>query len=266
MNSKLQRLQRRLSELGTVAIGFSGGVDSTFLVKIARDILGSRVIAITVDTLFLPRGELDEARNLARMLQVRHHIITLDIEQYPDVVKNDKDRCYYCKQQMYRMILQVAHQQGIDVVLDASNVDDLKDYRPGWKALQDLGIISPLVEMQVTKQEIRRLSQKFHLPTSEKPANACLASRIPYGRSLSKDAITMVEKAEEVIRSHGIKGPIRVRYHETVARIEVMNTELQRVLDHAEDIVKRFKDLGFTFVTLDMEGYRTGSLNEGLQP
>ena len=199
------------------------------------------------------------------MFEVRHHIVTLDIEQYPHVMKNDKDRCYYCKQQMYRMILQVAHQQGIDVVLDASNVDDLKDYRPGWKALQELGIISPFVEVQLTKQEIRHLSQEFHLPTSEKPANACLASRIPYGHSLSKDAVTMVEKAEEILRSHNIKGSVRVRYHEGVARIEVMKPEFQKVLDNEEGIVKRFKDLGFIFVTLDLQGYRTGSLNEGLQ-
>jgi uncharacterized protein len=250
--------------MGNAAIGFSGGVDSTFLVKIARDVLGSRVIAITVDTPFIPRSELDEARNLAQMLQVQHHIVTFDIFQYPEIMHNSRDRCYYCKLQMYRTILDVAHQQGIDNVLDASNVDDLQDYRPGWRALQELAIISPLVEEQFTKQEIRLLSQQFHLPTSEKPANACLASRIPYGQSLSKDTLRMVEKAEEVVHSFGIKGPLRVRCHDSLARIEVMKPDVQRVLDNAEVIVKRFKDLGFTFVTLDIEGYRTGSLNEVL--
>jgi len=245
------------------AIAYSGGVDSTFLITVAYEILGDRALAVTAASSTYPERELKEAVEYARYLGIRHVVIhseELDIDGFS---QNPSDRCYYCKKELFQKIQQTAKEHHLAYVCDGSNADDASDYRPGAKARQELGVKSPLQDVGLTKQEIRELSRSMHLKTSEKPAFACLASRFPYGTTITKERLKQVEHAEEFLLSLGIH-QCRVRYHDNIARIEVSPAEFPLVLPHAAAIVKRFKELGFIYVTLDIEGYRTGSLNEVL--
>ena len=261
--AKLKQLQQMLQEMHSCAIAYSGGVDSTFLITVAYETLGDRALAVTATSSTYPTRELKEAEQYAKTLGIRHVVIhpeELDIDGFS---QNPSDRCYYCKKELFQKIQQIAKEHHLADVCDGSNADDASDYRPGAKARQELGVKSPLQDVGLTKQEIRELSRSMHLKTSEKPAFACLASRFPYGTTITEERLKQVEHAEEFLLSLGVH-QCRVRYHDTIARIEVTPTDFSLVLSHAAAIVKRFKELGFIYVTLDIEGYRTGSLNEVL--
>jgi uncharacterized protein len=251
--------------MGSCAIAYSGGVDSTFLITIAYQALGDRSLAVTATSSTYPTKELKEAKRFAKKLGIPHVVIhseELDIDGF---AQNPPDRCYYCKKELFQKVQQIATKHHLAYVLDGSNADDTRDYRPGSKANEELGVKSPLQDVGLTKQEIRRLSQTLHLETADKPALACLASRFPYGTPITIQRLKQVEAAEDFLVSLGVHS-CRVRYHDAIARIEVPRKDFNLVLRHGNRIIRRFKDLGFTYVTLDIEGYRTGSLNEVLSP
>jgi pyridinium-3,5-biscarboxylic acid mononucleotide sulfurtransferase len=261
--AKLTRLQRMLSDIGSCVIAYSGGVDSTFLCKVAYDVLGKNVLAVTATSSTYPQRELTEAKRLAKAIGISHIVIRseeLDVKKFSE---NPPDRCYYCKKELFKKIRQIAKDHHFNKVLDGSNADDVFDYRPGGKARAELGVVSPLKDVGLTKQEIRVFSRTMHLSTAEKPAAACLASRFPYGTKITKERLKQVEAAENFLHLLGIR-QCRVRYHAETARIEVAKDDFQIVLTHAQRVIKQFKKLGFIYVTLDLEGYRTGSLNEVL--
>jgi len=263
VKEKLQHLQQILKDLGSCAIAYSGGVDSTFLSKVAYDVLGKNAVAVTAVSLTYPRREFEDAKRFAQSIGIPHLIIPseeLAIDGFSD---NPPDRCYYCKKELFRRMQQVAWEHHLNVVIDGSNADDSGDYRPGERALQELHIRSPLKEAGLTKQEIRALSKSMKLESYDKPSFACLASRFPYAVKITKERLRQVEAAEGVLFSLGIK-QCRVRYHDHIARIEVGRDELPVILANSSKIIKHFKTLGFTYITLDLEGYRTGSVNEVL--
>ncbi len=253
-----------LRELKSCAIACSGGVDSTFLIKVAYDVLGRNALAVTATSSTYPQRELEDAKRFVQQIGIPHVIIHSEELYIEEFSKNPPDRCYYCKKELFRKIQKIAAENHLAAVLDGSNADDMFDYRPGGKARKELGVISPLKEVGLTKQEIRELSRSMHLESAEKPAFACLASRFPYGVKITKGRLRQVEQAETFLFSLGVH-QCRVRYHKDVARIEVAKPDFQNILAHADGIVKRFKKLGFTYITLDVEGYRAGSMNEVLQ-
>lgn len=262
---KLEILKEILRETESALIAYSGGVDSTFLLKIARDTLGSDVLAVTADSPTYPSQEIQEAKALARKLSVRH--LTIETEEFADsnFISNPPDRCYYCKKELFSKLRKIARENHLNHILDGSNLDDEKDFRPGMRAAREFGVRSPLREAGFTKEDIRQLSKELDLATWNKPALACLASRFPYGKPLTKQDLGRVGKAEKLLRDMGI-GQIRVRHHGHIARIEVPRGEINRFLSDSfrKKLVDKLKELGYTYVTLDLEGYRTGSMNEVL--
>lgn len=261
LDEKLERLQRYLSSLDRCLVAFSGGVDSTLLLKVARDMLGENAFAATVRGVFYPRSEQEDAQRLSDQLGVKLIVVEADPLADPKVRRNPSDRCYHCKKAIFRKLKELAGKLGVPHILDGSNLDDQNDYRPGAKAVKELGVKSPLQELGFTKQEIRELSKRFGLPTWNKPSLACLASRIPYGVELTEERLAMVEQAEEYIRSLGI-AQVRVRHHEDVGRIEVADEDRIRVLEQAEAVTAALKAIGYQYVTLNLTGYRSGSMNE----
>jgi uncharacterized protein len=252
-----------LKDLQSCAIAYSGGVDSTLLITVAHNVLGEKALAVTATSSTYPKKELKEAQEYARHLGIRHVVVHSEELDIGGFSKNHSDRCYHCKKELFQKIQQIAREQHLAYVLDGSNADDTSDYRPGAKARQELSVKSPLQDVGLSKQEIREISRSMHLDTAEKPALACLASRFPYGTTITKARLKQVEHAEEFLLSLGIH-QCRVRYHTDIARIEVAPADFPLILSHADAIVKRFKELGFIYVTLDIEGYRAGSLNEVL--
>lgn len=262
--NKLEQLKSNLKKMESVAIAYSGGVDSTFLVNVAQDVLGEKAIAVTATSSTYPKRELEQAKQLAKNIGIKHVIINSEETEINNFSKNPTNRCYFCKKELFSKIKQIANEENINYVLDGSNVDDTNDYRPGIKALEEFGVVSPLKEAGLTKKEIKELSRKMNLDTWDKSPFACLASRFPYGVEITKSKLEQVEKAESFLHALDIK-QFRVRYHNEIARIEVSKNDFQHILKNSDEVVKKFKELGFKYITLDIEGYRIGSLNEVLK-
>jgi uncharacterized protein len=264
--SKLHRLQTRLRELDRIVVAFSGGVDSTFLLAAARDVLGpDRVLAVTAESQIHPAGEIGDTMRLARTVGVRHLIVESEDLQEEEFLANPPDRCYLCKKRVFASLKALAAENGFTTVVDGTNADDAGDYRPGRKALKELGIVSPLQEAGLSKREIRALSKKWGLPTWNRPALACLATRIPYGTRITPELLKRIDAGETALRRIGFV-QVRVRDHGDLVRIEIAPAEMNKVRKPGmfPKIVRRFKAVGYRYVTLDLEGYRTGSLNEVL--
>ena len=264
-DNKLEKLKNLLKDMGNVAIAFSGGVDSTFLLKVAADVLGENVIAVTARSSTYPEREFNEASEYIKKLGAKHAVIRSEELEIDGFSKNPANRCYFCKKELFTRVWEVAEQHGMKYVADGSNMDDLGDYRPGMLALEELGVSSPLREAGLTKENIRSLSREMGLPTWDKQPFACLASRFPYGEEITPEKLRMIDKAEQFLLDLGFK-QVRVRHHGDVARIEVARNERSRFFDTdmMDKISERLKEVGFRYVTLDLQGYRTGSMNEGL--
>ena len=263
--AKLERLRERLRIVGGAVVAFSSGVDSTFLLRVAHEELGEHVVAATIRSHTFPKRELDEATAFCRAEGVRHEVIDSEELDIPGFAENPPDRCYHCKRELFSKLLAFARENGLAAVLEGSNLDDDGDYRPGRRAIQELGIVSPLHEVGLTKAEIRALSREMGLPTSDKPSFACLASRFPYGERITAAALERVEKAEQWLLDAGLGlTQLRVRSHGDLARIEVPPHDIPRLAARAAEIAAAFKELGFAYVTLDLRGYRTGRMNEVL--
>lgn len=262
---KFSMLKEALSALKSLCIAYSGGVDSTFLLKAAHDVLNGGVLAVTAASPTYPQSELDEAVKLASEIGARHIVISsneLDIEGFSN---NTTDRCYFCKNDLFQKIRLEAERHGIPNIADGSNYDDRKDYRPGRKAAREMGVLSPLVEAGLTKEDIRYLSKMLELSTWNKPSLACLSSRIPYSEEITEEKLRRIENAEAFLRGLGFT-QLRVRHHDGMARIELVPDEMLmlRSRELRSSIHSFFKSLGFTYVAVDIMGYRTGSMNEAL--
>ena len=260
---KYQALETLLQSYESAAVAFSGGVDSTFLLAAAHAVLGERVIAVTADSAFFPRREQSDAAEFCRNRGIRQIVFHADVLHDTNIIQNPPNRCYLCKRLIFSQIQQIAAQNGIICIAEGSNLDDLGDYRPGMQAIAELGICSPLREVSLTKQEIRLLSKEMGLPTWEKPSFACLASRIPYGDLITAENLSMAEQAERFLLDSGFR-QVRVRIHGDIARIEVLPADFERIVSFREQVTAELKTIGFRYVCLDLNGYRTGSLNEAL--
>ena len=265
MTAKLAHLKELLREMDGAVVAFSSGVDSTFLLPVAHEVLGERVIAATIRSHTFPKRELDEAVAFCHAEGVRHEIIDSEELDIPGFAENPPDRCYHCKRELFSKLLAFAYANGLAAVLEGSNLDDDGDYRPGRRAIKELGIRSPLHEAGLSKAEIRALSREMGLPTSDKPSFACLASRFPYGERITAGALERVERAEQWLLDAGLGlKQLRVRSHGDLARIEVPRDAIPRLAARAAEIAAALKELGFSYVALDLLGYRTGSMNETL--
>jgi uncharacterized protein len=264
IKEKQEQLKSLLKEMNGCVIGFSGGVDSTLLFAVANEVLGERAIAVTITSEIHPGWELTEAREVARLIGGRHRILQAKALEIPGLAENPENRCYLCKKVIAGELWKIAEEEGVSFVVDGGNVDDRGDYRPGQQAAREAGIRSPLDETGFTKDEIRELSQIMALPTWNKPSYACLISRFPYGVYLTPEKMRKVAQAEDFLREMGLK-TVRVRFHEDVARLELGMEEYQRVVQELRDaVVRKVKEAGFAYVALDLQGYRTGAMNEVL--
>ena len=262
VDKKMKRLKEILGNCNSAVIAFSGGVDSSFLLDCAISVLGgNNVLAATIDSPLVPREELAEAAEIAGRMEAYHLQVPLDVLNDQKLKKNPQDRCYVCKKKIYSLLMEVAEKRGYEVVLDGSNADDANFYRPGLLALRELSVCSPLMEAGLTKQDIRNLSQKRGLETWDKPAAACLASRVPYGDELSMEKLQLIADAEKYLRSLGIKKELRVRMHCGIARIEVDEQELPQVINRRREISSKLREMGFIYVSLDLDGFRSGSMD-----
>jgi uncharacterized protein len=265
LKAKLKKLEEYLRELGSLAVGFSGGVDSCLLLEVSRKVLGDRVIAVTAADSSVPERELKEAEEFCKERGIKHIVCNVDPMKNEEYRKNGPDRCYFCKREIFTEIKRIAGENGIEYAAEGSNMDDLGDYRPGLKAVEELDVKSPLREAGLYKSDIRLLSKAMGLPTWSKPAYACLASRFVYGEEITEEKLHMIDRAEQFLIELGFLEE-RVRMHGNIARIEVPAADIVRLASDEvrTSVYEEFKKLGFLFVTLDMKGYRTGSMNATL--
>lgn len=270
MNKKITNIEKytelieAIKSLGSAAVAFSGGVDSTFLAYAAKEALGDKAIAITVDSPYIPRWEIEEAKELAEKIGIQHEIVTVDrVDE--SIIDNPADRCYLCKKVVFKTILELAQGKGYEYVMDGSNFDDTKDYRPGMVALKELEVKSPLLTTEWTKNDIRKASKEVDLDTHDKPAYACLLTRIPYNTRIVEDDLRKIEKSEVYMMSIGFRA-VRVRCHGDLARIEVARDDRKKLFDEdlLDQISDKLKSFGFTYVTFEAAGYKMGSLNQDI--
>jgi pyridinium-3,5-biscarboxylic acid mononucleotide sulfurtransferase len=265
IEQKWDRLRSLLREMKSAVLAYSGGVDSSLLLKAASEVLGARLVVVTAYSETYPLAELAAAQEFAGSLGVIPRILHTAELASEDFVKNSTERCYFCKKELFGKLQQIAKNEGIPFIIDGSNTDDLKDYRPGSKAAGEFSVRSPLREAGFSKSDVRACARKLNLPVWDKPSLACLSSRIPYGTRITPKILTIIQSAEDCLHSLGYR-QVRVRHHGDTARIEVERDEFERLLsgDTAQKIVTAFKQLGYTYVCMDLEGYRTGSMNEGI--
>lgn len=265
LDLKDQALRHLLQQLGSVVVAFSGGVDSAYLAAMATEVLGDRALCVTADSPSYPTRHRELALRIARDFKLHHEFVATAEMDRPEYRANPSNRCYYCKQELFGRLTSLARDRGLAAVVDGNNADDRGDYRPGREAAREHGVRSPLDDAGLTKAEIRQLSRRLDLPTWDEPASACLSSRIPYGAEVTVEKLKMIEQAEDVLHSLGFRH-CRVRHHGDVARLEVSADDMRRILedDVRDAIVKDLKTIGYRYVSLDLQGYRTGSLNEVL--
>lgn len=263
IDEKLQRLRSILAALKSVVVAYSGGVDSTLLLRVARQQLGDKAIAVTAVSPTLPPRELEQATRMAQEMGAQHILVDTDELADPEYAANTTKRCYYCKLLRFGRLLDIAQQKGFSYIVDGCNYDDLGDHRPGMKAAQELGVRSPLIEARLTKAEIRALARGLGIPVWDKPSGACLATRIPYGTPITQERLEQVRDAEQFLHNLGV-AQVRVRHHGDIARIEAEPESLPLVMENRWQIASHLRKLGFTYVSADLEGYRSGSMNENL--
>jgi len=266
IKEKYDRLREIFQSMGRVVVAYSGGVDSTLLLRVARDTLGEgNVLAVTALSPLYPDRELAGAKKLTQAMDVKHLLIKSNELEIEGFSKNPPDRCYFCKRELFGELLKLAQKEAIPFVVEGSTLDDEKDHRPGRRAIREIGVRSPLKEALLTKAEVRELSNVFGLPTWDKPSFACLASRFPYGEEITPEKLKMVDEAESFLLRLGFK-QVRVRHHGNLGRIEIYPEEIERLLDRSmrEEVVSHLKKIGFHYITVDLQGFRSGSMNEVL--
>ena len=261
MNEKIKQLLKYLLSQGSIAVAFSGGVDSTFLLKAAHDMLSDKCVAVTASSCSFPERELKEAKAFCETNGIHHVVVRSEELEIEGFRHNPKNRCYLCKHELFEKIWDIAHSEGLNAVAEGSNMDDNGDYRPGLVAVRELGVLSPLRHVGLSKAEIRELSRELGLPTWNKQSFACLSSRFVYGETINEERLSMVDRAEQLLLDLGFH-QVRVRIHGQLARIETDPAEFEKLLSEREKVVPALRDFGFTYVTMDLTGYRTGSMNE----
>jgi uncharacterized protein len=266
LEKKIKNLKNYIASLESAIVAFSGGVDSTLLLKIASEVLKDRVLAVTAKSPIFPQSEFKNSKFLAKQLGIKHIIFETYELNNSFFTANDKERCYHCKNELFKLISNLAKELKIKYILDGSNYEDIGDYRPGMRAAERWEVLSPLKEVRLTKKEIRIISKELNLPTWDKPAAACLASRIPYGTKITKDLLLKIDDAESVLKNLGFN-QVRVRHHGNIARIEIPSKDMKKILgsEIKSMVVKSLKKLGYIYITLDIEGYATGSMNKTLK-